>query len=252
MNTEHISSTPVPSLSTPQAKQCKSSGAPVKDEVTLTGANAGISTISMEMVRQACRGSAGELSNAHTRARAEELLEMKKKGTTDETIVNNDKHVHIVTHGVPSYVKPFDHEGVTFRHYFATDDQKENALAMQALIAGPVSYAQVSPGLRIDFPDLAGVFLTLPNVKPENVGVPGHTGYVDMKLPADTSVLEIEKGSIYLIAGEPKLPDWIVNYYNKYKAGETVPEYMLSTMKKIEAGGGIKEATEVYFYPLEK
>jgi hypothetical protein len=50
-----------------------------------------------------------------------------------------------------------------------------------------------------------------------------------------------------MVPGEPKKPDWIVDYYNKYKNGEKVPDYVLSTLKEIEAKGGIKEPTKVFF-----
>jgi hypothetical protein len=202
---------------------------------------------SMLVMQQLCKGGGRELSNAHTKARAEELLAKQKEGMVEETIVNNDKHIHLVYHGVPSQVKLFDHKGVTFRHYFGTTGQKQSAVTQKALVAGPVAYAQVSPGYRADYVDLVGVFLTKPDVKPEQVGVPGHGDYVDMRLPADTAVLEIEPGAIYLVPGDPKRPDWIVDYYNKFKAGEKVPDYVMATIKKIDAEGGLKEPTKVYF-----
>lgn len=191
------------------------------------------------------------LSNSHTQERARELLERKKEGIKEEVIVNTDKHMHSIFHGVPDFVNSYDHKGVAFRHYFKTEDQKESALNDNSLIAGPVPYVQKG-GMRYDYVDLVGVFLTKPEVEPDAVGVPGHNLYIDLTLPPDTAVLEIEPGRIYMIGGDPKRPDWIVESYKKYKSGEEIPAYMKSTMERIDGEGGIKEPTKVYFHNAEK
>jgi|GEM_PF-5198330 len=197
---------------------------------------------------QALCGSREEThSNAETQMRAQKLLSMKSAGTKEEVLVNNDRHIHVVIHGVPGTVNSCNHKGVTFRHYFASEEQKQAAMKSGALIAGPVAYAQVSCCYRADYPDLAGVFVTKPDVKPEQVGVPGRSVYVDLQFPADTGVLEIEPGKIYLVPSEYKRPDWIVDYYRKYKAGEEVPSYVLPSLQKIDQEGGLKEPTKVYF-----
>lgn len=203
---------------------------------------------SEKMLSQCFTPEVKHLSNAHTIERMNALLKKKKEGVREEVVINNDEHIHTIYHGVPDYVKPFNHKGVVFRHYFANEEQKKSALSTEALIAGPVAYAQVYfGGIRNDFPDLTGVFFTLPGVDPSEVGVPGRTVYVDVELPDDTGLVEIEPGKIYMVPGDPKRPDWIVDYYNKYKNGEKVPDYVLSTLKRIEAQGGIKEPTKVFF-----
>ncbi|MDD5207164.1 MAG: hypothetical protein PHS17_17195 [Desulfobacterales bacterium] len=193
------------------------------------------------------------LSNAHTRQRAEKLLEKRKNGLREEVLVNTDEHMHSIFHGVPENVRPFNPKGVVFRHYFGSQEQKEKALQENSLVAGPVSYAQVYPGgIRRDYVDLVGVFLTKPEVKPGDVGVPGHNVYVDLVLPEDTPVLEIEPGRIYFIPGEPNSPQWIKDYYRQHKEGKEVPNWVLPTMKKIDDAGGLHEPTRVYFYEDKK
>lgn len=204
-------------------------------------------TPSLQDMRILCAGSGEAHSNAETQGRAQTLLKMKSAGIKEEVLVNNDRHIHIVNHGVPFTVNSYNHKGITFRHYFASEEQKESAMKTGALIGGPVAYAQVSCCYRADYPDLAGVFITKPDVKPEEVGVPGRNIYVDLQFPADTGVMEIEPGKIYLVPSEVKRPDWIVDYYKKYKAGEEVPSYVLPTVQKIDQEGGLKEPTKVYF-----
>ncbi|MFA6093072.1 MAG: hypothetical protein WCU88_07145 [Elusimicrobiota bacterium] len=51
----------------------------------------------------------------------------------------------------------------------------------------------------VTYKDFEGVFLTLPGVPPEKVGVPERTRYVDIRIPADLPLLEIEPGNIFLV-----------------------------------------------------
>lgn len=193
-----------------------------------------------------------ETSNAPTVENMKALLDRKKSGVKSKVIINNDKHIHTEFSGVPDFVEPYDHRGVTFRHFFRSKEQKSSALSSGKLIAGPVSYAQVYGGVRNDYLDLTGVFITKPGVKPEDVGVPGHDVYIDIRFPDDTGVVEIEPGLIYMVPGKPKIPDWIADYYNKYKTGEKIPDYVLSSVKKIEANGGITPPTSVFFTAEKK
>ena len=187
------------------------------------------------------------VSNAHTRAKAEELLARRKDGITEEVIHNSDKRIESNMYGVPDFVKSYNPEGVVFRHYFKSREVKEKVLSEGYLLAGSVPYVQAGPHMKYYYPDLKGVFFTKPGVQPEEVGVPGLSVYADFMLPADTAVLEIEPGKNYLVPGEPALPAWLVDYYLKYKNGGVVPDYVKKSIEKIEKEGGIKEPTKVYF-----
>jgi hypothetical protein len=224
---------------------------PTPDRVSLSKKKKADAPPTMAQMQKLCKAGGENFSNAASRVKAQQLLDKKKDGTKEETVINNDKHIHVITHGVPSMVNAFDHRGVTFRHYFADAEQKQKALDGKALIGGPVSYAQVGGGIRNDFPELKGVFLTMPDVDPGLVGVPGRSDYADLQLPADTGVLEIEPGRIYLIPSEIKRPDWIVDYYTKWKTGQEVPSYMLDTLKGIEKEGGLKEPEKVFFSAMK-
>jgi len=220
------------------------------DAVSIKGGNdAGPqkSVFSPEIMKKACRENKKVFSNAHTQELAQKLLEKKKDGVREEILQNTDKRMHSKFVGIPDSVKLFDHSGVTFRHYFGSKEDKSRALSENSLVAGPVSYAQVSSGIRKDFTDLVGIFLTMPDVEPGYVGVSGHNSFVDLKLPEDTAILEIEPGKIYMIPGEPKRQGWIVENYKKFKKGEPVPSYMLEMLRGIDKKGGIKKATRVYF-----
>lgn len=191
-----------------------------------------------------------KISNTHTHDKAKEILEKRNYGIKEEALPACFDRVNLLVHGAPSYIKPINPEGLIFRHYFASKEHMESALKDNTLIAGFTPYMQTSYKFKALYEDLTGVFLALPGVKPEDVGVPGRIYYIDLKLPIDTAVLEIEEGKIYLIPGEAKTPEWIIEAYNKYKKDkkDEIQKDLLPTLQEIEAKGGIKEALKIKFY----
>lgn len=219
------------------------------DRITLSDGRkkADCPVISLEGATRVCKKKVAGRSNAGTMETAEAVLEKIKDGVREETLVNDDKHMHTIISGIPSFVKSYSHKGIKFRHYFANSEQKKKASGEQMLIAGPLCYVQKSGGIRIDFVDLTGVFLTKPGVKPEFVGVPEHNDYLDFKLPLDTAVLEIEKDKIYYVPGNPMTPGWIAEHYKTYKSGGQVPGYVMKSIEKLDKSGGVKDPVHVHF-----
>jgi hypothetical protein len=62
----------------------------------------------------------------------------------------------------------------------------------------------------VSYRDLEGVFLTLPGVPPEKVGVPERTRFVDLRIPASLPLIEIEPGNIFVVPlpSRMRAEDW--------------------------------------------
>lgn len=99
-----------------------------------------------------------------------------------------------------------------YRHYSTPAICKKLREELQ-LRSGANSYVQNSPGLyRKLFSDLHGIFLTLPAQRAQNVGVAAAAhDFVDIVLDADTPLIELEAGKIFLIPLPPRHFEWIEN-----------------------------------------
>ncbi|MEK7388779.1 MAG: hypothetical protein AAB036_03690 [Elusimicrobiota bacterium] len=95
-----------------------------------------------------------------------------------------------------------------FRHYVADDDDlrrmQPDASGFGHLFNAISSYVRdkrtwFGTSAADVYKDLTGVFLTLPGVDPAAVGVPGRKAYLDVRIPADFPIFELEKGRIFLV-----------------------------------------------------
>lgn len=105
--------------------------------------------------------------------------------------------------GVPAHVRLLDAKEsaeTVFRH-FSGPPTIETILNHNTLRSGLTPYVQGAANRAWKvYSDLAGIFLTLPGVEPEAVGISKKkAAYVDVRLPEGTPVLEIEPGKILLI-----------------------------------------------------
>lgn len=169
----------------------------------------------------------------------------RRRGPVTETLHNpghNESHGDMITsRGVPETVKRIDADGVVFRHY-TTKEGLDAILAEKSLLNGFMPYVELARGLyRKTYRDLTGVFLTLPQVKGEGVGVPARefTYYVDLLVPRGLPVLEIEKGAIFLVPLPARTRGWIADLYRKWVRGEPVDPAYKGSVEDVEKDGGV-------------
>ena len=167
------------------------------------------------------------------------------RGLARETLHNpghNDSHGDMITvRGVPETVKRHDADGTVFRHY-TTGEGRDAILRERTLRNGFVPYVQSAPGVyRKTYRDLAGVFLTLPRVAGDRVGVPARdfTHYVDLLVPRGLPVLEIEAVAIYLVPLPGRTRDWIAGYYRLWASGGGMNSIHRTAIETIEDDGGV-------------
>lgn len=190
-----------------------------------------------------------EKSNIHTLKTAQDLYE--KKGKTTK-LSDNSGHckfdgIYESYAGVPSRTKLINPEGLVLRHYTEKEETLGKIIESEYLIAGITEYCDTpSKRFKIKYPDMTGVFLTKPDVDPKSVGVAFSKYYVDITLPADTGLLELEP-NILLVPGKFITPDWVVKMYNeKYKKGIPVPESDIPYMQYLDRNGICTETTKAF------
>lgn len=169
---------------------------------------------------------------------AQTLEALKKRG--QEVPHGNRYEVY----GVPSQVKKIETKNVVFRHYIIDKEMFDSIKNSKVLFSGFKPYIQQSANLYVKtFVDLTGVFLTKPDVSPRNVGVDAHVDeiyYVDLKLPENLPVLEIEANEIYLVPLPKNYRKWMRDLYAKYKRGEKMPTHNLELCEKLRREGSIE------------
>jgi hypothetical protein len=169
----------------------------------------------------------------------------KRSAPMREFLLNpghNDMHPDdIEVHGVPKEVKPAAlPAGTVFRHYTTKEGYAE-IVKSGALINGFVPYVQLSRGtFKKIFRDVGGVFLTLPGVKGDQVGVPDSTYpyYVDLVVPAALTVLEIEAGKIFMIPLPARTRGWIGDMYRGWADGGGANTTYSKALVDMDASGG--------------
>jgi hypothetical protein len=121
--------------------------------------------------------------------------------------------VCLKTKGIPDFKSLETVAGTVFRHYvgeqlITTDGSGDTTLTTAFLDSGPrliASPMHLTEGddqwFRHDFVNVHGVFLTLPNFKPEEVGVLSKY-YVDFTLDPKMPVFKANS-KIFFIAGDP-------------------------------------------------
>lgn len=167
------------------------------------------------------------------------------RGAVTETLHNpghNESHGDMITsRGVPDTVKRFDSDGVVFRHY-TTKEGLDAILKENSLINGFMPYVELARALYTKtYRDLTGVFLTLPKVSGDHVGVPAKdfAYYVDLRVPRGLPVLEIEKSAIFLVPMPARTRGWVADLYRKWVAGEPVNPTYKSSVADVEKDGGV-------------
>lgn len=166
------------------------------------------------------------------------------RGTVTETLHNpghNESHGDMITSkGVPDTVRRYDADGVVFRHY-TTKEGLDAILEEKSLRNGFMSYVELARALYTKtYRDLTGVFLTLPKVSGDHVGVPAKdfNHYVDLRVPAGLPVLEIEKGAIFLVPMPARTRGWVADLYRKWVKGEGVNPTYQRSVSEVEKEGG--------------
>lgn len=108
---------------------------------------------------------------------------------------------------------------------------------------GAVPYIRRSPRVSTEiYTDLTGIFLTLPDRPAHETGVtPDNNNYVDMQLPPEVQLLELEAGRIYLIPLPRVYPKWIREPYQRYLTGQQTefPAYYSQLIQQILEEGGL-------------
>ena len=209
---------------------------------------------SVIMDGEAGRAPRADATAASALAEAKAVKIERLRGRIEETLNNpghTDSHADIITaRGVPENVRRFDSSGVVLRHY-TTQEGLDAILREKSLWNGFVPYVEIARALyRKTYRDLTGVFLTLPKVRGDLVGVPAveFNRYVDLRVSAGLPVLEIEKGSIYLIPLPGRTRDWIADLYRRWAAGGAMDSTYAVNIAEVERDGGPGPALAV---PIE-
>ncbi|OGS40679.1 MAG: hypothetical protein A2506_13045 [Elusimicrobia bacterium RIFOXYD12_FULL_66_9] len=176
------------------------------------------------------------------------------RGAVSETLHNpghNESHEDMITsRGVPETVKRIDASGMVFRHY-TTQEGLDAILKEKSLINGFMPYVQLAKAVyRTTFRDLTGVFLTLPKVEGDRVGVPARdfTHYVDLRVPGGLPVLEVEKGAIFLVPMPARTRGWVADLYRRWVTGGGLDSTYKTSIEDVERDGGVGPALSM---PIE-
>jgi hypothetical protein len=179
-----------------------------------------------------------ELAQANLRK-----VERLRAAPVREKLINPghpDSHADMIdAEGVPERVKTVPHEGTVFRHY-TTEEGLRSILKSGGLWNGFMPYVEMARGVyKKTFKDLTGVFLTLPKVPGDHVGVPADTftHYVDVLVPKEFPLLEVEKGGIYLIPLPGRTRSWFADIYRRWVGGGS-PGIYEPGIKQLDSSGG--------------
>lgn len=125
------------------------------------------------------------------------------------------------------------------RHYLS-EDRLAKVAAQGVLGNAVLPYVQRTHGVWHDYYEtLTGLFLTLPGVRADSVGVREHNAsFVDVALSAAFPLLEIEPGRIYLVP-MPGMPEkWVRDLYFKWIAGDRGALSYHGQLPRLEENGG--------------
>jgi hypothetical protein len=162
-------------------------------------------------------------------------------GFSDKTVQET-----VMIHGLPIGSKVIAHQGkIVLRHY-AIPEIIATIRERHSIKGAFTPYVRV--GIRKEyFKELTGVFFTLPEVSPDLVGLAtGETyDYVDIVLPLDVPLMEIEANRIYVVPFPKRHPGWIKELYQKFKEEEYVLPMYHAMLKEIDSRGGINDELEL-------
>lgn len=170
----------------------------------------------------------------------------------------NDRRVETVRIlGVPTEARLLSPEEVSrtvFRHYINGENYFNEGKNSGFIASAAVSYVQIAFGLeRRVFEDVTGIFLTLPGITASQVGVEStpESHYLDVKVPKNIPVVELEKNRIYLVPLPSRYYPWVVEAYQKYKKGEQLAPHLLKMCQEIEAREGNRDISKILGTQLE-
>ncbi|MFA6003623.1 MAG: hypothetical protein WC881_06105 [Elusimicrobiota bacterium] len=153
---------------------------------------------------------------------------------------HNDTHEEMVdVYGVPEAVRQVSSEGRIFRHYTTAEGMK-SILQEGGLWNGFLPYIELARGVsHKSFKDLEGVFLTLPGMGGDRVGVPSRTfdHYVDIRISSKLPVLEVEPGRIFLIPMPARARSWFLDIYRRWVLGGD-PKHYEKSLQEFDSRGG--------------
>lgn len=109
-----------------------------------------------------------------------------------------DNCLRITINGLPEEAQFRPYQGEIFRHYVKRQEHQIAIIQQELLIGGLLPYVQISPGSRTSYPDMTGIFFTLPEYSRKEIGVPYSQYYIDFELSADINIIKLENG-IYLL-----------------------------------------------------
>lgn len=189
---------------------------------------------------------------------------LEKKGKTIEKRKEREFHgidrkmETVSVEGLPETARllsPEQVENLIFRHYIHGDSHFDESKTTGFLVSAAVSYVQVAPGLeRKIFDDVTGLFLTLPSVSATDVGLEhrSDTHHLDLKIPKDIPVIELEKDKIYVIPMPRRYHPWVLEYYAKYLKGESLSQEYLKMCQNIHAReGSHRDISKIWGVKLE-
>lgn len=225
-----------------------------------------------------------EIALSQDRARA--LIALRPQGTRCNYKDSlNDRHSSSELFGVPDFAKlaligddsskresdPSDTMTVSaarvFRQYVRTEDEWNTIRSTGMLIPGMLCFYENGGPHGVPYRDLVGVFLTTPEFKPDDVGVPDSKRYVDFQLPSGIGMLHLSHRDdrYWMIPGIPQRARWYREYYSKWiekgapdaatsmdnlrKSGYDRKEWgfadSVSEFEEIRASGGFPEPTHI-------
>ena len=135
---------------------------------------------------------------------AQKILEARSHTLRVRDLSPKTDKVRLEYNGVPTFVESIDPSGKVFRYYAGSAQDLERIEKSGRLLAGPTPYViQSGHHYKVSYPMLTGVFATLPNAKPVDVGVFGNGGWVEFEFPKGVSVLRMQEANIFLVPGKP-------------------------------------------------
>ena len=106
--------------------------------------------------------------------------------------------------GIPKGTRLINSGNEVYRHY-SSQENLESIRRENLLKSGRVPYARISPGCKCYWDNLRGIFITRPEFKAADVGVPASKYYIDFKLVENLPLVQIEN-KILLIPELEGLP----------------------------------------------
>jgi CubicO group peptidase (beta-lactamase class C family) len=152
----------------------------------------------------------------------------------------SDAPLEYIAHGIPkSAVYRYAGENEIFRHY-ASPGRIRDIIATGSVRAALLPYVVRSCGSRVSYVDVTGIFLTKPGFSAKSVGVSEDSAetFVDLKLPPNTMILELEPG-ILVVPGPPSLPNWLTAYAAQMATGAEIPNWVQPTLQRLQHQGAL-------------